>query len=348
MESDAHSGEAAGAADPDGGAVGRWDAPAPRRGPVQSAGERLGALREHLARGDAGADSERELTDARDEALESVDTGEHRVELRDLPADVAERISYESAAPRAVKSKRLPPEAREAFAAIWDDLIGDVYDELKTARRRDAFSKATLNRVLERVGGRIARGQRLLIVTGVHVPVPAGDWSHVSSAVGGSALAAGAAEVAAYGSFGAAAAVAVGAAIMGELLETYLASSARTRAYERAGRSPDAQMIADDLAASLGHDVTSRRAARESAQATLRWLGRHAIERTGSRFMRGIVPVAGVALAGGLTWRDMRRVLSVEMRPPGTDELARLADGADPADSASPEMIEGFIDADWR
>ena len=77
----------------------------------------------------------------------------------------------------------------------------------------------------------------------------------------GGASAAAAEELALFGSFGTAAAVAILTAVVGEVFETYVAASARTREYQRAGRSPDPDVVLTDLAEAAGYATSVGRRA---------------------------------------------------------------------------------------
>ena len=100
-----------------------WDPPAPPK----SVRDRLAGVRGRFGTRSGSPTPKTDAVPDADVHLVT-DPGAH-VDLGDLPGDVAERIRFENAAPRMARSKRLPPEARDALAAIWDDLIADVYDE---------------------------------------------------------------------------------------------------------------------------------------------------------------------------------------------------------------------------
>jgi hypothetical protein len=133
--------------------------------------------------------------------------------------------------------------------------------------------------------------------------------------------------VAVYGSLGTAAAVAILSAVVGEVFETYVAASARTRQYLNAHRSPDPDVVLTDLAEAAGYSASvGRRASAKMARDAAGWLGEMLAKRTASRFARGLVPVVGVALGAGMSAWNVRTVTRHALRPPAPDELLRLAD----------------------
>lgn len=271
----------------------------------------------------------------------------HRhLELPDLPPALAGKLAFERAAPRRLRSAEVPDEAREVLKQVWDGIVADVWDEVAGTPRRSLLSKERIAAVLARIGARLQHGERALIVAGTYYPLP-GDrpWRHAAAAGVGSAGAAAAGGLAVVGSAGTGAAVAVTSAVVGELFETYVAASARTRQYQRAGRSPDPALVATDLAESLGFtDSTGRRMDRALTGRALAWLSRSVVTRTSSRFARGLVPLAGAAASGGLASRDVLRVTGLELRPPAEDELSRLADDlrADVPATSAEEWLDAL------
>lgn len=247
--------------------------------------------------------------------------------LDDLPPAVANRLAFDEAAPRRVRSDRLPPEVRDEFRNLWNDIIADVFDEVAGMRRRKLFDRDTVQRALARLGDRLRQGERALIVLAVHRPVRAsGDWKHVAIGGAGGAGTAVAEEVAAYGSFGTGASVAVASAVIGELFEIYVTASARAEQYWRVGRSPSPDVIVADLAEAGGFGlVAGRRAGHELTREALSWLDGQIVRRTGRRFTRSLVPVVGVAAGAGLGGAAVRRVTKLPLRPPSEDEVLRLA-----------------------
>lgn len=280
-------------------------------------------------------DHDRQLPPPPGEALHPSPRGQHHLELGDLPPDLANKLSFERAAPRRLRRAEVPEEAREVLRQVWDGIVADVWDEVQGTPRRQLLSKERIAAVLARVGTRLQEGERALIVTATYYPLPGQrSWTHAATAgvgAGGAAVAEG---FAAVGTAGAGAAVAVTSAILGELFETYVAASARTRQYRRAGRSPDPALVATDLAEALGYtDSSGRRVDRQLTGKALAWLARSLTRRTTSRFARGLVPVAGAAASAGLASRDVVRATRLELRPPAEDELHRLA--ADLEDQAA-------------
>jgi hypothetical protein len=254
----------------------------------------------------------------------------HRhLELRDLPPAVGERLAFDEAAPRRVRNERVPAEAREIFHEVWNDIVADVYDEMAGRSRKQLFDKDVINRVLQRISLRMQRAERSLIVAAVHAPLPGDrDWKHIGVAGAGGGTGAVAEEVAAYFSAGTGATVAVSSAVLAELFETYVAASARTRQYQRSGRSADPELVATDLAESIGYSGNvGRRTNSDVTRAALAWMARQLVTRTSARFARGLVPVMGVAMNAGTSGRNVRRVVKLPLRPPSRDEVWRQAEG---------------------
>lgn len=259
------------------------------------------------------------------------------LELPDLPPELAGRLAFDRAAPRRLRKAEVPDEAKEVLRQVWDGIVADVWDEVNGTPRRQLLSRERITAILARVGERLQQGERALIVTATYYPLPGQrPWTHAATAgvgAGGAAVAEG---LAAVGTAGAGAAVAVTSAIVGELFESYVAASARTRQYQRAGRSPDPALVATDMAESLGYaDSAGRRVDRQMTGKVLAWLGRSLTKRTSSRFARGLVPVAGAAASAGLASRDVVRVTRLDLRPPAEDELHRLAEDLDDQDEAA-------------
>lgn len=239
----------------------------------------------------------------------------------------------------------LPPEARRAFALIWNDLIADIYDELKGSSRTAIMRPATISRVLNRVAGQIDEANRLLIVTATHSPAPGStEWHFIGAAAAGSGLGAGVNEVITFGSAGAGAAAALGSAVLTELLETYLAASGRVMKYQQEGRNPDPQLIAEDLAEALGQDGRFRaHANRETGEAALRWINKQMGKRLSRRFLRGLIPLVGMAVAAQASGRDVKKVLDVPIRPATPAELHRAQQLDDPFAAAQLDYAQ-FIE----
>jgi len=267
--------------------------------------------------------------DVSDELVVSTPPGSpvRHLSLADLPPALADRLRFEKAAPRRLRSDRLPAEVRDELEDLWDGIVADVYDEVTGLKRRKAFSRDQVERVLERVGSRFLQAERVVIVAAVHHPLAGeAEWRHVAMGGAGGAAAAASEEIAAYGTMGAAATTAIVAAIAGEVLETYVAASARVQQYKRTHRSPDPGLIVTDLAEAAGYgDAVGRRASNHVARDASRWLGDALLKRTGRRFARTLVPVVGVAVGGTMSALSVRKVTKLALRPPAEDELIRLA-----------------------
>lgn len=255
--------------------------------------------------------------------------------LQDLPPAIAAKLQFDAAAPKRLRTADLPAPVAEELRQLWDGIVADVYDQVAGVSRRKALGRDQVQQVLQRVASRVVHAERVLIVAAVHAPVPASaEWKHVAMAGAGGAGAAFAEELAVLGSAGTAVTVAIVAAVAGEVLETYVAASARTVQYERAHRSPDAAIVVTDLAEAGGFGNSANRRAnvrvvREAAD----WLGQQLIERTARRFARSLVPVVGVAIGGGTSAAGVRKVTKLPLRPPAKEELVRLAEDllTDPA-----------------
>jgi hypothetical protein len=250
------------------------------------------------------------------------------LELSDLPPAVAERVRFDRAAPRRLRSDKLPAPVREELEDLWNGLAADVYDEVAGLRRFRGLTTGTVERVLARVGDRILQAERVIIFAAVHYPMTSDRPSrHVALAGLGGASAAAAEELSVVGSFGTATAVAILTAVLGEVFETYVAASARTRAYQRAGRSPDPDIVLTDLAEAAGYaSSVGRRASPPLARDAAAWMSEIVIKRTATRFSRTLVPIAGVAIGAGMSMFNVRRTARAPLRPASPDELVRLAD----------------------
>jgi len=254
-------------------------------------------------------------------------TPARHLELADLPPAIAARVRFSAAAPRRLRSEHLPPEVRDVLEELWDGIVADVYDEVAGLRRTRLWRREVVARVLARVAVRLQQAERALVVTAVYWPLPSeGEARHVAAAAAGGAAAAAAEEIAVYGGVGVGATVAVTAAILGEVFETYVAASGRTHQYRRARRSPAPDLVVADLAEALGlRSALGRRASKELTREAVAWLERQLIERTTRRFLRSLAPVVGVAVGAGMAGAGVRRVLRLPLRPPSEDEVLRIA-----------------------
>lgn len=249
-------------------------------------------------------------------------------ELADLPPAVAARLEFAEAAPRRFRNDHLPAPVQDELRRLWDGIAADIYDEVAGLRRTKAFGKAELERALQRVGDRLQVAERAVIVTAVHFPMR-GDkpWKHMLKAGAGGGTSAAVEEIAAFGSAGTAATVAIVSAIVGEIFETYVAASARTRQYLDAQRSPDPAVIVTDLAEASGYgESTGRIATGRIAHDAASWLGQEIVRRTASRFARSLVPVLGVGAGAGMSANGVRKVTRLPLRRVSEDEVLRLAD----------------------
>jgi hypothetical protein len=257
-----------------------------------------------------------------------VPTGSRHLELSDLPPAIADKLRFDKAAPRRLRNDKMPPAVQQELRELWDGIAADVYDEVAGLRRTKGLRSSTVERALARVADRLLQAQRVVIFAAVHYPLK-GDKSgrHIAVATVGGGSAAAAEAIAVYGSLGTAAAVAILSAVVGEVFETYVAASARTRQYLTAHRSPDPDVVLTDLAEVAGYSTSvGRRASPKIARDAASWLGEQLAKRTASRFARGLVPFVGIALGAGMSGWNVRSVTRVPLRPPAPDELLRLAD----------------------
>ncbi len=242
----------------------------------------------------------------------------------------------------------MPPAVQAELRELWDGIAADVYDEVAGLRRTRGMSSATVERALGRVADRLLQAQRVVIFAAVHYPLKGERTSrHIAVATVGGGSAAAAEALAVYGSLGTAAAVAILSAVVGEVFESYVAASARTRQYLSAHRSPDPDVVLTDLAEAAGYSTSvGRRASPKLARDAATWLGEQLAKRTASRFARGLVPFVGVALGAGMSGWNVRSVTRHPLRAPAPEELLRLADDIvnDPTEYA--EARERYLQLD--
>ncbi len=242
----------------------------------------------------------------------------------------------------------MPPAVRDELRNLWDGIAADIYDEVAGLRRTKGLSQATVERALARVADRLLQAERVVIFAAVHYPLAGEKPSRhmvVAGVGGGSAAAAEA--LAVYGSLGTAAAVAILTAVVGEVFETYVAGSSRTRQYLAAGRSPDPDVVLTDLAEAAGYSTSvGRRASPKLARDAAGWLGEQLAKRTASRFARGLVPLVGVALGAGMSAWNVRSVTKHPLRPPAPDELLRLASDIANDPAAYAEARDRYAELD--
>lgn len=249
-----------------------------------------------------------------------------KLTLADLPFAVAERISFDRAAPKRFRNDSLPPEVRDELRNLWNSVAADVFDEVAGLTRRKAFGKDAVLRVLGRIAARFSEAERVLIVTGVYYPLPVkSDRSHAIAAGAGGAATALTEELSGL-SATLGATVAILSAVVGQVFETYVAASARTRQYQDAQRSPDPMLILLDLAEANGYgEVSDLRSTKELVVHAANYLSGSLIKRAGTKFARGLIPAAGIGTNAVMSSLAVRRVLKLPLRPHNEDELNRLA-----------------------
>jgi len=276
---------------------------------------------------------------------------ERHQSLSSLPPAIADRLRFENAAPRRLRSDKLPDVVREELEGLWDGIVADVYDEVAGLRKTKALSRETVGRALARVADRLLQAERVVIVAGVYYPVAGSkSWQHVVVAGAGGGGAAAVQEVSTVATFGTATTVAIVSAVVGEVFETYVAASARTRQYLEVQRIPDPATVVLDLAEAAGYgDSAGRRATFRAAQDAATWLGEQVVRRTAKRFARGIIPVVGIGMGAGMSALGVRRVTKISLRPVSELEVRRLAEevvGDPEAYSAARDRFLQLADPD--
>lgn len=273
-------------------------------------------------------------------------TPARHLDLSDLPPALADRLRFDEAAPRRLRSDTLPPAVVDELRDLWDGIVADVYDEVAGMRRKKAFSKDQILRVLDRITDRLLHAERVVIFTACHYPLRGEqEWKHVAVASAGGGGAALAEEVATFGTAGTATTIAIVAAVVGEVFETYVGASARAQQYRRAQRPPDPAVIMVDLAEAAGYgESAGRRVTTHVVHDAATWLSERIVVRTASRFARSLVPVVGVAAGAGMSAFNVRKVTKVPLRPVAADELAALARQIEDDPDAYAEARRRFVD----
>ena len=123
--------------------------------------------------------------------------------MSDLPPAVADRLRFDRAAPRRLRTDKMPPAVQEELRNLWDGIAADVYDEVAGLRRTKGLSSSTVERALGRVADRLLQAQRVVIFAAVHYPLKGERSSrHIAVATVGGGSAAAAEMLAVYGSLG--------------------------------------------------------------------------------------------------------------------------------------------------
>ena len=240
------------------------------------------------------------------------------------PGQVAE-VGFEHA-PALFRSDRLPEEVREAFADLWDATAAEVVDFVNVHGVERLRTRAGRRALWKRLEVLLARAQRLSIGLGHAYPLDRGRWGHRTvGVVGSGGVAAGEQVIAGASVFtGPTSALIitfVGAA-MTELLEVYVATSARVERYRFAARSPSVQTIAADMGAVYGATgLGSRPADRRVVEEAMRVMLTRVVRRAQWRFADALVPVVGPVIAGAMTGSAVTRTQSPALRE--LDELER-------------------------
>jgi hypothetical protein len=236
---------------------------------------------------------------------------------------MVERLRFEHAAPKRFRSDRIPPPVRAELERLWDDVVADVFDEVAGLRRTKALRREQVERALTRIAERVLQAQRVVIFAAVHYPIPLGDdRRHVAMGAAGGGATAAVEELAAFGTAGTAATIAIVSAVVGEVFETYVAASTRAGQYRQNHWPADPATVVVDLAEAAGYtEAVGRRATAAMAHKAVDWLGGALVRRTASRFVRGLIPVIGVAVGAGFSGWNINRVRRLPLRPPSEDAL---------------------------
>jgi hypothetical protein len=246
--------------------------------------------------------------------------------LNDLPAAIADRLSFENAAPRRFRSDNLAPEIRRELEDLWDGIVADIYDEVAGVRRTKAFGRESVLRALNRVSVRLLQAERVVIFTAVHHPIKAKrDAKHIAVAALGGGASAAVEELAGFGTAGTAATIAIASAVAGEVFETYVAASARVQQFRNQRWPADPNAILIDLAEAAGYgESVDRRATTVLGREAAAFLGDALIKRTATRFSRGMIPLVGIAVGAGFSAHNISKVQNLPLRPPSKEAVEGL------------------------
>ena len=256
--------------------------------------------------------------------LDHATPGWGRRRLAEVGPDAIQTYGFANA-PGTFRSQRLPVEVRDGFADLWDAIAAEVVDFTAihgTAALRTKSGRKKLWRRLERV---LQLSQLVTIRLGYSYPLPGGRWAHRALGTAGSGGVAAVEQAAAgvavvSGPTSSLVIAAVGAA-MTELLEVYVATSARVERYRHAARTPSFETIATDLGVLYGaKGLGSRPAERRLAEDAMRSMLTRVIRRSQWRFGEMFVPLVGPAIAGGMTATTVARAQGPALREPDAIE----------------------------
>ena len=245
--------------------------------------------------------------------------------LAEIAPDQLAAVSFANA-PGAFRSNRLPVEVREGFADLWDAVAAEVVDFTKIHGVEALRTKAGRKKLWRRLEKVLRVAQEVTIGLGYSYPLPTGRWAHRALGTGGSGAVAvveqAATGVAVVSGPTSSLVIAVVGAAMTELLEVYVATSARVERYRHAARSPSFATIATDLGALDGAGgLGTRPTERRTAEAAMRRMLIRIISRSKWRFTNTFIPLVGPAVAGGMTATVVTRAQRPALREP--DELER-------------------------
>jgi hypothetical protein len=256
--------------------------------------------------------------------LDHTTPGWGRARLAELGADQVEAVGFANA-PGAFRSKRLPVEVREGFADLWDAVAAEVVDFVAINGAEALRTKAGRKRLWRRLERVLQLSQLVTIRLGYTYPLPTGRWAHRALGTGGSGAVAAVEQAATglavvSGPTSSLVVATVGAA-MTEMLEVYVATSARVERYRHAARTPSFETISTDVGALYGaKGLGSRPAERRIAEEAMRAMLKRVIRRSQWRFGEMFVPLVGPVIAGGMTATVVTRAQGPALREPDAIE----------------------------
>ena len=232
---------------------------------------------------------------------------------------------------------RLPDNVRPFVEDFRQFVHDEAVEFVKTGQRprRPREFKDFIGRFLATIEIPVDVAQRAVITLGYRWPAPLKERGMKTATTALSAGTAGYGQTLAYGSALTATVGALTVGIVGEILELYALTSARTSAYRWAGLYPGEKVIADDIA----QIVESKR---PLVTGTERHVGDELVTALLDRFAPAVVdsvavPVLGPARAGYRSLRTLNRLYGTPLTQP--------AEGASYSPPSEPlAMIPTFGD----